>query len=143
MSTRPRWRPARAPGSAGSLADGPRATALTIPCMRFDATRAFYADAVGLPIGPPTGGRVTLDLGELRLVLIDASRMARFERGDGQGLYLEVAVPDLNAARARLVAAGAEVFAPARGNGRLLTAQDPEGNLVNLVAAGPAGRPQG
>lgn len=142
MSSRPRWRPARAPVDAEATG-APRATALTIPCLRFEATRAFYVDGLGLSAAAPAPGRTTLELGGLRLVLIDASRMARFERGDGQGLYLEIAVPDLPAARARLVAAGVEVFASPRGGGRLLTAQDPEGNLVNLVSTGTSLRRDG
>lgn len=82
---------------------------------------------------------MALQLGALELVLIDAARREGFARGDGQGLYLEVAVPDLGPVRARLQALGAQVFSSRRTADRLLTMQDPEGNLVNVVAL-PEGR---
>lgn len=133
MSTRPRW---RRPGSgADAVADGAaRPTALTLPCLQFDATCSFYAQVLGLLESSRSAGRVALQLASIELVLVDASRREGFARGDGQGLYMEVAVPELAPVRARLQALGAQVFSNRRTADRLLTTQDPEGNLVNVVA---------
>lgn len=133
MSTRPRWRRTESGGDA--VGEGAaRPTALTMPCLHFDATCAFYAQVLGLRESSRSAGRVALQLASIELVLVDASRREGFARGDGQGLYLEVAVPGLAPVRARLEALGAQVFSNRRTASRLLTTQDPEGNLVNVVA---------
>jgi catechol-2,3-dioxygenase len=137
MSTRPRWK--RPESSVDAVAAGAaRPTALTLPCLHFDTTCNFYAQVLGLQESSRSAGRVALQLASIELVLVDASRREGFARGDGQGLYLEVAVPQLTPVRARLQALGAQVFSNRRTAGRLLTTQDPEGNLVNVVAL-PAG----
>lgn len=137
MSTRPRWR--RPEGGADAVAAGAaRPTAITLPCLHFDATCGFYAQVFGLRETTRASGRVALQLAGIELVLIDASRREGFSRGDGQGLYLEIAVPRIGPVRARLQGLGAQVFSNRRTAGRLLTTQDPEGNLVNVVAL-PAG----
>jgi len=100
---------------------------------------AFYRDTLGLPFvatfDPP--GLAFFDLGNVRLLL---------ERGASSALlYLEV--PDIQAARARLVAAGVEfvdephlifrddngTFGPAGTEEWMTFFHDSEGNLVGLV----------
>jgi len=100
---------------------------------------AFYRDTLGLPFvatfDPP--GLAFFDLGNVRLLL---------ERGPSSALlYLEV--PDIQAARARLVAAGVEfvdephlifrddngTFGPAGTEEWMTFFHDSEGNLVGLV----------
>jgi catechol-2,3-dioxygenase len=112
---------------------------VTLPCTRFAKTAKFYGKTLGLKSSGKGPGRVVLDLETVRLVLVDASRMSGFSRGDGQGLYMEITIVDLPATRARLEAAGVRLFAPRRSRGDVLTVEDPEGNLVNLVAAPAAG----
>jgi predicted enzyme related to lactoylglutathione lyase len=64
-----------------------------------------------------------------------------FSRGNSQGLYLELVVPDLAAVRERLHADGARLYQPRREahQGRLITVEDPEGNLINVVERGSGG----
>jgi len=100
---------------------------------------AFYRDTLGLSFvatfDPP--GLAFFDLGNVRLLL---------ERGASSALlYLEV--PDIQAARARLVAAGVEfvdephlifrddngTFGPAGTEEWMTFFHDSEGNLVGLV----------
>jgi catechol-2,3-dioxygenase len=133
MSTRPRWvRPGGGADAAAAVVARP--TALTLPCLHFEQTVGFYAEVFGLRESSRSAGRVALQLGALEVVLVDASRREGYTRGDGQGLYLEVAVASLGPVRARLQARGAQVFSNRRTADRLLTLQDPEGNLVNVVA---------
>ena len=68
---------------------------------------------------------------------LDGGRVAGFQRKEGQGLYLELQVGDLDAVRSHLLSVGARVFElRTTPSGRLMTVQDPEGNLVNLVEPG-------
>lgn len=137
MSTRARWRP---PASGGDRdrQTGPRASAITLPCLHLEQTVRFYEEGFGLETSGRWGGRVALSLGSLDLVLVDASGRAGYQRGAGQGVYVELSVSSLVEVRARLKALGATVFSSPRTADRLLTAQDPEGNLVNVLAR-PAG----
>jgi len=133
MSTRARWRPAASGGDPERHA-GSRATAITVPCLHHEQTVRFYEKGFDLE---PTGrweGRVSLSLGSLDLVLVDASGRAGYRRGEGQGVYVELGVASLAPVRARLEALGATVFSSPRTADRLLTVQDPEGNLVNVLA---------
>lgn len=137
MSSRPRWTGPK--GSGARPGASKRLTSVTLPCTRFAKTAKFYGETLGLKSSGRSLGRIVLDLESVRLVLVDGSRMPGFSRGDGQGLYMEITIVDLPATRARLEAAGVRLFAPRRGRGDILTVEDPEGNLVNLVSAPPAG----
>ena len=67
-------------------------------------------------------------------MLMDAARVPGFSRSEGQGIYMELAVPDLVGLEERLKRNNYRVFRPrSDSDGRLLTVQDPEGNLINLV----------
>ena len=137
MSTRARWRPP-ASGDDPKRQAGARATAITVPCLHIEQTVRFYQEGFGMEPSGRWGGRVSLSLGSLDLVLVDASGRAGYQRGEGQGVYIELSVSSLVPVRARLQALGAKVFSSPRTADRLLTAQDPEGNLVNVLAR-PAG----
>lgn len=136
MSTRPHWGRTRVTADdIQRLLGGPtRVRGFTLPCMHFPRTLRFYTDRLGLRLVGQTRGHAVLDAAGIRIVLIDASKVIGFARKDGQGLYLELEVGDLAAVVARLKEDGGAV-APTRrsATGQLLTVQDPEGNLVNLV----------
>ena len=112
--------------------------AVNVPCARFPEARRFYADLLGLAVAGRGRTHLALMAGSTRIILLDTSRVAGFTRGSSQGLYLELAVPDLAAVRDRLEGAGARVYQPRRDahQGKLLTVEDPEGNLLNLVERG-------
>ncbi len=110
-----------------------RVSGLTIPCGSFAATRRFYQDLLGLVVSGSGRTHCALDAGGLSLLLVDASKVSGFSRGAGQGVFLELAVGDLAGTRAALGAAGARL-GPVRADGSV-TVQDPEGNLLSLVAA--------
>ena len=136
MSTRPRWRPTRGEAVVGAP-HGTRATAVTLPCVHFEETIRFYSVVFAVPQVVRSAERVVLDFGTLELVLIDASGKDGYTRGDGQGVYLELSVPAIPPVHARLEEMGARTFRNSRMQDRLLTVQDPEGNLVNILAAEP------
>ena len=136
MSTRPRWRPPQPEPVVGAT-HGTRATAVTLPCLHFEETIRFYSVVFAVRQVGGSAGRVVLDFGTLELVLIDASGQDGYTRGDGQGVYLELSVPALSPVHARLEEMGARTFRNSRMRDRLLTAQDPEGNLVNILVSEP------
>ena len=107
---------------------------LTLPCLEFEATRHFYVDLIGLVVKSQGRQHLLLDGGGCRIVLMDAGRVPGFSRSEGQGIYMELAVPDLAGLEERLKRENHRVFRPrSDSDGRLLTVQDPEGNLINLV----------
>jgi predicted enzyme related to lactoylglutathione lyase len=109
---------------------------LTLPCLDFETTRHFYVELLGLSVKSQGKQHLLLDGGGPRIVLMDAARVPGFTRSEGQGIYMELAVPDLLELEARLTTHNHRVFRPrADSDGRLITVQDPEGNLINLVAA--------
>ena len=136
MSTRGFWSRTR-PGSASAERADRGATRLkgvTIPCRNFAVAREFYVDLLGLKIVGRGRNHLLLQAGPVKVVLLDAVKVQGYNRGDGQSFYLELAVPDLAGLKRRLEQHRMRVFQPRKeGNTRLLTAQDPEGNLVNLV----------
>jgi predicted enzyme related to lactoylglutathione lyase len=92
-------------------------------------------ELLGLPVQSQGKQHLLLDGGGTRIVLMDAARVPGFSRSEGQGIYMELSVPDLAELEARLEAKQHRVFRPrADSDGRLLTVQDPEGNLINLVS---------
>ncbi len=135
MSTRPVWhrpRSCHATIAAGAVS----LRGLTLPCLEFEKTRHFYVELLGLTVKSHGKQHLLLDGGGPRIVLMDAARVPGFSRSEGQGIYMELAVPDLIEMEARLSSNNHRVFRPrADSDGRLLTVQDPEGNLINLVTA--------
>jgi catechol 2,3-dioxygenase-like lactoylglutathione lyase family enzyme len=143
--------------------DGPRLDHVSVTCADLDRSIAFYRDVLGLPLlgrgdadepelsvltGLP-GTRLRwaeLDLGggrvlELVEYLHPRGRELRPSVHDAGAGHLALAVEDIEAAYARLVAAGARVrSAPVRlteegdWNGvRILYVSDPDGATVELV----------
>lgn len=139
LSTRTHWGRTRvtADDLQRSLGGPTRLRGVTLPCVDYAATRRFYTEGLGIRLTGQTRGHAVLDLGGTRLVLLDGGRVAGFQRKEGQGLYLELQVGDLDAVRSHLRSVGARVFElRTTPSGRLMTVQDPEGNLVNLVEPG-------
>ena len=133
MSTRPvRHRPRSKRNSRNQGATTLRG--LTLPCVDFVATRHFYVELLGLKVSSQGKQHLLLDACGSRIVLMDAGRVPGFSRSDGQGIYMELAVPDIQELEKKLKASKYRVFRPrADSDGQLLTVQDPEGNLINLV----------
>ena len=124
-----------------SLGGPARVRGLTVPCLRFAESLDFYTAGLGLRMLRQARGHAILDGGGARVVLVDASRMAGYQRQGGQGLYLELEVRDLDALQARLADRGGPTYTPRRSaSGVLMTVQDPEGNLVNLLQPAGPGR---
>lgn len=111
-----------------------RARGITVPCLDLPASLRFYTDTLGLRLVGQARGHAIVDAGPVRLVLLDADQVAGFTRQPGQGVYLELAVADLDRLAQRLGAAGVPVPTPrASRAGRVVSVADPEGNLVSLV----------
>ena len=107
---------------------------VTLPCVKLVQTRAFYTELLGLKLVKQTRNHVVLDAAGIRMVLIDAHRVPGFSKPEGQALYLELAVADLATTRRRLARHKTRMFQPRQlPADRLLTVEDPEGNLINLV----------
>lgn len=133
MSTRPVWHRPRS-SQVASVTGTASLRGLTLPCLNFDSTRRFYVELLGLEVKSHGKQHLLLDGGGSRIVLMDAARVPGFSRTEGQGIYMELAVPDLSGLEERLKRDNHRVFRPrADSDGRLLTVQDPEGNLINLV----------
>jgi lactoylglutathione lyase len=114
-----------------------------------DRSLEFYVGLLGLPLGHRSGQYAQLDTGPTRLALYQREAMAAIlgqalsppEPG-APGFEIGFKVPDVDAAYAELVAAGAEGAAPPvdRPWGqRTAYVRDPDGHLVELVHAPPAG----
>lgn len=108
-----------------------------------DAAEAFYAGALGLQPLPRLGDRgvVFRVTGESVLILFDPSKtrvpheQVPSHGADGQG-HVALAVPDLEAWRARLAERGVPIEREVQWSlgGRSLYVRDPAGNSVELVA---------
>lgn len=106
----------------------------------FDASLAFYRDALGWPLqyawgdeGKPRGA--SLGTGAVRIVLAEAHDAA--DKSKSQGINgsrptLHLQVDDLDRRHAQLQQRGAALFAPepTHWGTRWFVAQDPDGNLI-------------
>ena len=136
MSTRHHWARTRVTTDdiQRQLGGATQLRGVTVPCMRFPATRRFYIDRLGMRLTGQNRGHAVLESGGVRLVLVDTRKLPGFHREAGQGIYLELRVADLARIQERLAAGGEHTQPPRRtGAGMLVTVTDPEGNLVNLV----------
>jgi catechol 2,3-dioxygenase-like lactoylglutathione lyase family enzyme len=79
---------------------GGRNIAMRVPAHQFDATLAFYRDALGLPVETMADGTPVVEFGEMRLWLDRSAPMSQAE------LWLELATDDVNKAAAGLARAG-------------------------------------
>jgi catechol 2,3-dioxygenase-like lactoylglutathione lyase family enzyme len=110
---------------------------VTVPCLDLPAALRFYSDGLGLRLAGQARGHAILDAGGVRLVLLDAVQVPGFHKESGQGLFLELAVADLGAVAARLEASGLRLSTPRPSRaGRVLSVEDPEGNVVSLIETG-------
>ncbi len=132
MSTRPFWARTRAPSVERSSSASLRG--VTLPCFELERAEIFYTQLLGMERLRRTANHSLLQAGGVRVILLDATRLPGFTRPRGQAMFLEVAVPDLEATRRRLTLCDVRIFQQRRrGPGALLTIEDPEGNMVNLV----------
>jgi len=102
-----------------------------------DRAVAFYRDVLGLPLKFQDGERwAQFDAGGVNFSLSAPDEAATGARG----AVVIFEVDDLDAARDRLVDARASVLETRDmgTHGRLLTFQDPDGNLVQLFQRAPA-----
>jgi catechol 2,3-dioxygenase-like lactoylglutathione lyase family enzyme len=104
-----------------------------------DGTARFYRDVLGLRISHQSDGAIAFDAGSCILELMSAAADAT-ERGRGPSrLVLSFRVDDLDAARARLAAAGVEQIGPVRPTigldppFHIARFSDPEDNLFELI----------
>jgi catechol 2,3-dioxygenase-like lactoylglutathione lyase family enzyme len=143
VSTRGFWNRTQVarPRAAAAVSEGAELRAVNIPCAKFPESRRFYVELLGLQMAGRGRSHIALAAGASRIILLDTSRVSGFSRGNSQGLYLELVVPDLAAVRERLHADGARLYQPRREahQGRLITVEDPEGNLINVVERGSGG----
>lgn len=111
---------------------------VTIPCRRYQVTRRFYTDTLGLRIGREGRHHCFLDTGgSHRLALVDAAQVAMGSQPTGRGAFVNLATDDLAQVRRRLVLAGVRIDQEAADQyGRNLTVHDPEGTVVNVFQDG-------
>ncbi len=112
-----------------------------------DRSLEFYVDVLGLPLGHRSGLYAQFDTGPTRLALYQREAMAATlgrsltrPDPDAPGFEIGFKVPDVDAAYAELVAAGADPAGPPvdRPWGqRTAYVRDPDGHLVELVHAPP------
>ena len=121
MSTRPTFR------AGGNIA-------LKVPLYRYEATLAFYRDALGLPYLGSAGESHVFQYGPLRLWLDPVAHQSQVD------VWLEVVTPDLAAGTAHLAAAGVPVRDELEPLGDLAGhwISDPAG-VVLLLTTGDAG----
>lgn len=133
-------------------APAPARTTITPYLVVADGRRAlaWYAEAFGArphgePIVMPDGriGHAEIELGGARVMLSDAYPeigVVALEPGQGASVTLHVEVPDIDAAMARAVEAGARLDRPAADNpyGRSAVLRDPFGHRWMVMTSAPA-----
>lgn len=108
-----------------------------------DRALEFYTGALGLRLGHRSGDFAQLDTGPTRLALftrpaMEATLASSLARPDPRAAAFELGfkVPDVDAAYAELVAAGAPPVMPPTNRPwgqRTAYLHDPDGNLIELV----------
>ena len=91
----------------------------------WDAAVAFYQSVLGLPLLEQSEGFAGFDAGAFHLFVAS---------GAAHGPVFEFVVPDLEAARARLLAAGCTIFEDDLSDPHLYL-RDPHGLIYNLAQA--------
>lgn len=112
-----------------------------------DASLRFWTGLLGLPLGHRFGPYAQLDTGTTRLALYQRDAMATTlgrplepPAPDAPGFEVGFKVPDVDAAYAELVSAGARPVRPPVDQPwgqRTAYVADPDGHLVELVRANP------
>ena len=94
-------------------------------CLQTPAQKqalAFYRDVIGLPVKCDDRAIVELDASPIRLFL---------DQGEPRELIFELLVPDLEAAKKELTAAGCKIIRW-EGKGKCCYIRDPFGQMFNL-----------
>ena len=107
---------------------------VVIPCLRYQRTRTFYGDLLGMTCSEEGRNHVFYDLGPgARLALVNAERGDTIVRPTGHAMYVDLSVEDLKAFIARCDARGVGLLDERDDKfGWAVTLRDPEGNLVNV-----------
>ncbi|MCC7122537.1 MAG: VOC family protein [Gammaproteobacteria bacterium] len=112
--------------------DGTEGVDVMMTVSDVGAHRAFYRDAFGFAVAADG----TVDAGPVRLRVATVAPVARSPDWRGPGLrYLTLQVPDVRAARAAALDAGAAAADPLRDLGDLVRycfVRDPDGNFIEL-----------
>ena len=130
---------AREPAAGGDAIGGVIGVILGVAPERFEALRAFYAGTLGLTPRADRPGHVNFQWGGVRLT-IGVHDEVRGANADPRRAILNFAVADIEAAAARLRAAGvAFVREPSAEpwGGRIATFEDPDGNTLQLMQLPP------
>jgi lactoylglutathione lyase len=117
---------------------------LVLVVQDLDRALHFYTELLGLPLKHRSGAFAQLDTGELRLALYTRQAMSEtvgetlLPPEPGRDTFeIGFFVPDLDAAYAALVAAGATPAVPPTDRPwgqRTAYVRDPDGHLIELVA---------
>jgi catechol 2,3-dioxygenase-like lactoylglutathione lyase family enzyme len=112
-----------------------------------DASLRFWTGVLGLPLGHRSGPYAQLDTGTTRIALYQRDAMAatlgrplQAPAPDAPAFEVGFKVPDVDAAYAELVAAGARAVHPPTDQTwgqRTAYVADPDGHLIELVRANP------
>ena len=107
---------------------------INVVCVDLAGSLAFYRDALGLPELEREGGAVRLALGPVTLLLAPVAVATRDTRAypEEATITFDVVVPDLEAAVARLEAAGGQRLDEIDG-GAGWAVRDPDGNVIEVI----------
>jgi len=107
---------------------------------RFEAMAAFYRDRLGLIPRTSKPDFINFDWAGVRLSISIHDRVSGASR-DPLRIMVNLAVDDIHAVHARLVAAGVAFTRPPEREewgGHVATFSDPDGNVVQLMQVPPA-----
>jgi catechol 2,3-dioxygenase-like lactoylglutathione lyase family enzyme len=112
-------------------------TRVELPCQDLQRQRDFYARVLGLAASSADGARFALAGVELVLRPRGNALFASARGGEG-GVLLAFPVPtaELDRWHRRMLTARVAVLEPPSATARLLRIADPEGNVIELFAAG-------
>ncbi|HEX2971104.1 MAG TPA: VOC family protein [Tepidisphaeraceae bacterium] len=106
---------------------------IAIPSRNFEAAVGFYRDILGLCLCHEALGCCYLDAGGTNIAIHVAGEGSDFAP-TGHGLYLDLAVPDFEQTRQRLLEAGILIRHEwTDDTGHVIEVNDPDGNLVEIV----------
>ena len=101
-----------------------------------EASRTFYTDVIGWEVAPSQqqGAAVFQDEAGAVFAIRKPFEQTDTSQALGVGVGLWFAVPDADAAHARMLSGGAEIVAPPKPGpfGRMFTLRDPDGYLLTF-----------
>lgn len=105
---------------------------VVLPSSRFDEARAFYRNILGLELHSEGSGFCFLRAGGANIAIHKVDANSDFAP-TGRGIYLDLLVDDLTAARSELQAGSVSILKEWRDhNGDFLLVADPDGNLLEI-----------